>query len=277
MAGGTSAGEAAAINPRETIVLIHGLSDTREVWTRQAPFLRCSADVIAYDVRGFGASPVGAADGTVRQMADDLAQLLSAMASGPAWLVGFSMGGVIAQRFALDFAAMVEGLVLIASSCKIGRAGVDYFRQRIEVATNGGLAALAPVNAEDARACLATADEVLIAEYQRLRVGAVRDVEGYLNACTAMQGLEGDGLIPELGAIRRPTLVIAGEHDPFCPPRASQMIAEAIPNADFTVVPDVGHCLHWEASDTLNQLIRGFIDNHGRGAMPAVAAPGETA
>jgi pimeloyl-ACP methyl ester carboxylesterase len=253
------------MNSPETIVLIHGLSDSREVWTRQVPFLRRSANVIAYDVRGFGASPVGAADGTVRQMADDLAQLLSAMASGPAWLVGFSMGGVIDQRFALDFADRVAGLVLVASSCKIGRAGVDYFRERIDVATNGGLEALAPINAKDARACLATTDESLIAEYQRLRTGAVRDVEGYLNACRAMQALEGDGLIPELGAIGQPTSVIAGEHDPFCPPRASEMIAEAIPGASLTVVPDAGHCLHIEASDTLNQLIRGFIDHHGQG------------
>ncbi len=254
---------------KATIVLIHGLSDTREIWLRQAPFLQCSADVITYDIRGFGSSPVGAANGTVDQMADDLAQLLSALAAGPVWLVGFSMGGVIAQRFALDFPERVAGLVLVASSCKIGRAGVDYFGQRIDLATKGGLEGLAPANAEDARTCLsANANEAMIAEYQRLRVGAVRDIGGYLNACRAMSALVGDGLLPELGGITHPTSVIAGEHDPYCPPRASEMIADAIPGAEFTVIPDVGHCLHWEAGDALNQLIGDFIAKHSRGDAP---------
>jgi len=68
------------------IVLVHGLSETRNVWWRQVSFLEPSMRVITYDVRGFGSSPAGAADGTVRQMADDLAQLLSAFETGPAWL-----------------------------------------------------------------------------------------------------------------------------------------------------------------------------------------------
>jgi 3-oxoadipate enol-lactonase len=250
---------------KETVVLIHGLSDSRDIWSRQVPFLQRYADVITYDIRGFGSSPVGAANGTVDQMADDLAQLLSATTSGPAWLIGFSMGGVIAQRFALDFPDRVAGLVLVASSCKIGRAGVEYFGQRIDLATTGGLEGLAPVNAEDARNCLsANADETMVGQYQRLRVGANRHIGGYLNACRAMSALVGDGLLPELGKITHPTSVIAGEHDPYCPPRASEMIADAIPGAEFTVIPDVGHCLHWEAGDTLNQLIGDFIARQGR-------------
>ena len=72
------------MSERPTAVLIHGLSETREVWSRQVSFLQRSMAVIAYDVRGFGASPTGAADGTVRQMADDLAQVLSALAAAPA-------------------------------------------------------------------------------------------------------------------------------------------------------------------------------------------------
>ena len=92
-------------------------------------FLAHSMNVMSYDVRGFGTSPVGAGNGTVGQMADDLAQILSAHSAVPAWLVGFSMGGVIAQRFALDFPEMVQGLILIASSCTVGRPGSCVFQQ----------------------------------------------------------------------------------------------------------------------------------------------------
>ena len=71
------------MSKRPTVVLIHGLSETRDVWRRQVEFLEPSMRVVTYDVRGFGASPTGAADGTLRQMADDLAQIVSAFAARP--------------------------------------------------------------------------------------------------------------------------------------------------------------------------------------------------
>jgi pimeloyl-ACP methyl ester carboxylesterase len=243
----------------QTAVLIHGLSEQRSVWSRQENFLRNFMNVVTYDVRGFGASPVGAANGTVAQMADDLAQIISAQVAGPAWLVGFSMGGVIAQRFALDFPGMAQGLVLIASSCTVGRPGQAFFNSRIEQVSKGGLAAIAAITDGDARGCFSMGDEALIAEYQQLRTTAVRDPRGYLNACRAMLRLADEPMMPELGAINCPTCVLAGERDPYCPPRASEMIAAAIPGAELTVVPEAGHCMHWEARDITNKLILDFI------------------
>ena len=131
--------------PLEGPGLIHGLSESRSVWSRQVDFLQRSMNVVSYDVRGFGQSPVGAGNGTVGQMADDLAQILSACDTGPAWLIGFSMGGVIAQRFALDFPGLVRGLLLVASSCKVGRPGQEFFNSRIEQVSRDGLAAIAAI------------------------------------------------------------------------------------------------------------------------------------
>ncbi len=248
----------------QTAVLIHGLSEERSVWSQQEPFLQRSMNVISYDIRGFGASPVGAGNGTVGQMADDLAQILSAHRAAPAWLVGFSMGGVIAQRFALDFPQMVQGLVLIASSCMVGRPGVAFFNDRIEQATQSGLEAIAAITATDARGCFSMGDEQLIAQYQQLRTAAVKDVNGYLNACRAMLRLADEPIMPELGAIDCPTMVLAGELDPYCPPRASEMIADVIPGAELTVIPGAGHCMHWEARDITNDLILEFIERKCR-------------
>lgn len=250
---------------RKTAVLIHGISEERAVWGRQQPFLARSMDVVAYDVRGFGASPVGAGNGTAGQYADDLAQVLSALDCETVWLIGFSMGGVIAQRFALDFPERVEGAILLASSCAVGRPGREYFEKRIEEVSAGGLDALAHLNAGDARGCLATEDEDLIAEYVDLRVGAVRDAAGYLNAARAMLRLGDEPLTPELGAIACPTLVVAGELDPYCPPKASEMIASAIPGAKLEVLKDAGHCFHWEAADATNELLYDFNETRSRG------------
>ncbi len=252
----------ATASSHKTAILIHGLSEARHVWSRQQAFLEQSMRVIAYDVRGFGCSPVGAANGTVAQMADDLAQILSARSTGPAWLIGFSMGGVIAQRFALDFPTLTSGLILIASSCTVGQAGQEFFRDRMGQVGAGGLETLAAINEYDARGCFSLGDEKLITEYQQLRIGAVRDVEGYLNAGRAMARLAEEPIVQDLCKIDCPTLVIAGETDPYCPPRASEKIAEAIPGSRLEVVPQAGHCLHWEASDATNKLMHDFLINH---------------
>jgi len=251
-----------ASSAHPSAILIHGLSEERSVWSRQVSFLQRSMNVVSYDVRGFGVSPVGAGNGTVGQMADDLAQILSALGAGPAWLVGFSMGGVIAQRCALDFPDMVKGLVLIASSCTVGRPGQVFFNSRIEQVSAGGLEAIASITENDAPGCFSMGDEQLISEYLELRTCAVRDPNGYLNACRAMLRLADEPMVQELGAIGCPTAVLAGELDPYCPPRASEMIAEAIPGAELTVVPGTGHCMHWEARDLTNDLILEFIKRH---------------
>jgi 3-oxoadipate enol-lactonase len=246
-------------NSEESVVLIHGLSETRAAWSRQMAALQPSMNVLAYDIRGFGSSPTGAADGTVGQMADDLAQLVSAFAAGPVFLVGFSMGGVISQRFALDFPELTKGLVLIASSCVVGRSGRAFFNQRIEAVETGGLESLAVTNDSDARGCFWTDSEDLIAEYKKIRIGAVRDPLGYLNACHAMLGVADEPLTEQIAAIQKPTLVISGEHDPYCPPKASKMIADAIPGAEHVFIDDSGHCLQFEASDILSKHIAEFV------------------
>ena len=77
-----------------------------------------------------------------------------------------------------------------------------------------------------------------------------------------MLRLADEPMMQELGAIVCPTMVLAGELDPYCPPRASKMIADAIPGAELTVIPGAGHCMHWEARDTTNDLILEFIERH---------------
>jgi len=248
-----------ATNEKETVVLIHGLSETRAAWSRQVAALSASMNVLAYDIRGFGSSPTGRADGTVQQMADDLAQLLSAFATAPVFLVGFSMGGVISQRFALDFPELTRGLVLIASSCAVGRGGRAFFNQRIEAVETGGLESLAVTNDSDARGCFWSGSESLVAEYKAIRIGAVRDPLGYLNACHAMLGIADEPLTEQIAAIQKPTVVISGEHDPYCPPKASAMIADAISGAEHVLIDDAGHCLQFEASDILNNYIANFV------------------
>jgi pimeloyl-ACP methyl ester carboxylesterase len=98
----------------KAIVFLHGWHARASVW--QAPLLGFAAEYhcIAPDLRGFGNSRACAGPFTVEQASDDVRALLEALAIDRAIVVGHSMGGTIAQRFAADHPERARALVLVA-------------------------------------------------------------------------------------------------------------------------------------------------------------------
>ena len=76
-----------------------------------------------------------------------------------------------------------------------------------------------------------------------IRRESTADPRGYANACRAMASLNSAPLDPELEAIAVPTVVLAGDADQHCPPRAGEIIAERITGSVLRVLPDTGHPL----------------------------------
>ena len=79
--------------------------------------------------------------------------------------------------------------------------------------------------------------------------------EGYAGCCAAIEHMD---LVPELGAIRAPTLVIAGRQDPATPPEHGERIAAGIPGARLELV-DAAHLATIEQPDVMTDLIAGHL------------------
>jgi len=242
------------------LVLVHGLSEERSVWRYQVPAFRDRFRLIAVDVRGFGESALGEGREDARQFAEDLRALLDHLGIPQAVLWGFSMGGVIVQRFGVDFPERCQALVIASSSSRVGRSAVEWFRTRAERARREGLPAVQALNREDASGFFASAPPERVEEYIRLRMEAVRDPLGYANACMAMARLGEAPLDPDLPRIACPTLVFTGERDPMCPPRASEIIHRAIAGSRLAILPGLSHLAHWEDPDAVNRTVRAFLD-----------------
>lgn len=243
----------------EPLVLIHGLSETRAAWSNQVQEFSKYFRVISYDIRGFGESETGTPEGTPHQFAGDVAGLLSSLDIEQARLWGFSMGGVIAMRVAIDYPQMVKALVLASSSSRINSQAVEFFKLRASLASSSDLTGLIDQNTQDAKACVAEDRPDLVERYIELRNGAVQDPKGYANACAAMTSLYEHPLTEELAAIKCPTLVITGERDIFCPPKAATIIQNRIPGSDLRILPGASHCAHWEQADTFNSIALEFL------------------
>lgn len=241
------------------VVLVHGLSETQASWQQQHGMLSQQFRVVACDVRGFGESETANASPRPEQYGEDLRALLAHLSIGSAVIVGFSMGGVIAQRFAIDHPEMATALIIAASSSVVNRQAAEYYRERAELAETQGLEAVRATTANDAGACFVASGPLVVEAYRHLRRQAVRDARGYANACRAMATLRERPLTQELASIRCRALVITGERDVLCPPKASEIIHGAMPNSRLRILRGVGHCLHWEDPASFNGALIDFL------------------
>jgi 3-oxoadipate enol-lactonase len=86
---------------------------------------------------------------------------------------------------------------------------------------------------------------------------AATPAEGYAACCAAIERMD---LRPDLGAIRAPTLVIAGRDDPATPPEDGERIAEAVPGARLEVVADAAHLASFEQADEVTRLVLDHLE-----------------
>jgi 3-oxoadipate enol-lactonase len=104
---------------RPPVVLIHGWAyDSLGAWLRVAPLLAAEARVVAIDLRSHGKSDRGRGRAQIDDLADDVASVLEALHLGPAPVVGYSMGGMVAQSLARRHPGRVSRLVLLATAAR---------------------------------------------------------------------------------------------------------------------------------------------------------------
>jgi len=250
----------------DPLILLHGLGDDHRAWRRTLPDLMVRRRVLMYDLRGHGETSLGTADGTLRQLGDDLAALMDALDLERADVAGFSLGGTIAMRLAIDHPDRVRGLALVATSSRVGRAAADWYRQRVEMVDRNDPQLRETLDKDTADVYAespAELDEGLL-----IRRQSTEDPRGYGNACAAMAALNSSPLDPELPRIAAPTLIVASDLDRHCPPRAAEIIAAGI-NASATsrvkleVLTGAGHPIPVEKPCELARSVNSFLAEIG--------------
>ena len=235
------------------LILVHGLADDHRLWRKAIPELALSNRVILYDVRGHGQSSAGRPDGTLQQLGDDLLSLMDAIGVEKASLAGFSLGGTIVMRVAIDHPERVESLFPVATSSRVGTAAATWYLERAN--HEGDLRAVIDQDTVDAYHISPGELEDGLA----IRRQSTVDSAGYRNAARAMAGLKAKPLDPELSRIAAPTLVISTDLDQHCPPRAGEIIRSGVPGAQMEVINGSGHMVPAEKPAELTLLIRTFL------------------
>jgi len=172
-------------------------------------------------------------------------------------VAGFSLGGTIAMRMAIDHPERVRGLVLVATSSRVGSAAAGWYRERVDMVERNdpGLRATLDRDTADVYAQFPSELEGGLL----IRRQSTADPRGYGNACAAMAALNAAPLDPELSRISAPTLIVASELDRHCPPKAAAIIAGGIKGSRLEVIPGAGHPIPVEKPDELAGLMDAFL------------------
>ncbi len=237
------------------VILIHGVGAELHSWNDVVPALAATHTVLRMDLRGHGKSPPVVPPFSLEGFADDIIAVLDREGIDRADVVGFSLGGLIAQRIALDHPERVGRLALLATVA--GRTEEERRRvaSRHAVILRDGIAAVTEGAKErwfTEKFAAANPERVAL----RIRQLVANDVTSYAEAYRIFGS--GD-LADRLHEIGHETLVLTGELDSGSSPRMSRLIHERIARSRLVILPELKHSLLVEAPDLIANHLVAFL------------------
>ncbi len=237
------------------VILVHGLAEDLRSWDPLLPALS-DFTVYALDVRGHGGSSVGDGDGTLAQLAADLERFVQKV-SGPAAVVGYSLGGTIALRAAADADTAIRHVIAVASSSVVGRGAADFFAGRIAQIESHQWDEFAAGLRSDTSQQVVTAPD--LDALTATRLVAVGDGDGYVNAARAMIGVRSSPLTNDLARIKVAVDVVGADQDVFCPRKAADLIVEGVPRGRYHEIEGAGHLISVDQPARYGSLISRLL------------------
>ena len=122
----------------ETVVFIHGLAASADIWSGQAERLSDRFRTICYDLRSHGRSQAVVKPCTRSELAGDLIALLDALEIDRAVVVGHSGGGVVAMQSAVEHPERIRALVLVGTASECNDATAKWYLETAEKARQSG-------------------------------------------------------------------------------------------------------------------------------------------
>jgi len=236
------------------VVLTHGLGGDVEFWAPHVDALTMHHRVLRWDLRGSGSSAKPPGPYTPALFARDLAGLLDHLGEATAHLVGHSGGGVVAQRFALDFPERARSLVLASTSSEVGEKAARAWSRLADVVEQQGFG---PDREPDTRGFSATF-AAAHPEVVRELAARTRRNEPAAYAATA-RAFGRYNWTAELGGIGAPTLILQGLADQMTPPGGSVILSRRILRSRLVLLPDAGHNFPLEAPALFTATVSAFL------------------
>jgi 3-oxoadipate enol-lactonase len=247
----------------ETIVLVNGLADDLETWAFQMDdLLGAGHRVLRFDNRGVGQSSAPEGPYTTRLFAEDAKELVDELGLTDFHLVGVSMGGMIAQEYAIAYGSDLRSLTLACTYAAPGPFCSRMFAMWADLAPKLGV----PFVMRDVTLWAFTVPffeerEEELKEFEAAMADLPQPLDAYL---AQLSSIRTHDCTDRLGEISAPTLVLAGEEDILIPVRLSRRLHDGIAGSQWKTTKG-GHACVWEHPSEFNGALLEFVNAHRGG------------
>jgi 3-oxoadipate enol-lactonase len=232
----------------------NSLGANYSMWDLQAHEFHKKFRLLRYDTRGHGQSSATPGPYSIEQLAKDVVALLDELDLDRVHFCGLSMGGMIGMWLAVNTPERLNKLVLCNTGAKIGTP--EAWNARIEAVRKNGMKSVAPAVVERwFTPAFREKSPAVISN--TLKMIEEANADGYSACCAAIRDCD---YCARVAAIRTPTLVISGAHDPATPPADGRFIAQQIPGARYVEL-DAAHLSNIEAQDRFSQELAAFLNS----------------
>ena len=246
-----------------TVLFLNGVMASTSSWVNQLPPFEASGfKIVLHDFRGQLKSSKPKGPTTFAHHANDVMALMDHLGIESAHLIGTSYGGEVGMRCAIDHPKRVLSLSVIDSVSELDdplratvndwkeaantRHGETFFQRMMgSIYSPGFIAKNGDMLAQRAKAMNAIGSDYFD--------GQITLYDTFLNDVT---------MTSELPRIQCPTLILCGALDTLKPVKFSAILAQAIPHAEYLILPDCGHVAIFEKPNELNSALLGFILKH---------------
>ena len=233
------------------VVLLHGWCGDRAFWRQQAASLSQRYRVLSLDFRGHGDSEAPPDGYTLAQLAVDVVTATRALGHSPAAVVGHSMGGMVAQRLAVNHPTSVSALALVATAA----ADPDDALISARILDDAPLSGYREAFERHSPRWFAADADPTIKEWALSRMRRVPERVA-LELVGDYRGLD---FRAEMPSIEAPTLVIGATADVSTRAERSEEIATAIPGAKLVLVESAGHFVQLERPAEVTGALTEFL------------------
>lgn len=241
------------------LLLIAGFSGNTTGWLPVQPALAEHFTLIMFDNRGAGRSCVPPGPYTIAQMADDAAALLENLGVNRTHVLGSSMGGMIAQELALRHPERVAKLILNVTAARPTPALMRFLEASVWAIEHG----MPPADRAFWVLPWMASPAIMTAHERVMQTLAVQQANPYPAPDAGMiaqaQAIMAHDVLDHVGQIAAPTLVLSAAEDILTPAAGGRELAEAIPGAQFQLLPRGAHVTAAEYPGEVSAAMLEFL------------------
>lgn len=240
------------------IVMIHAIGMNFRMWNQVLSESETMGQkIVLYDIRGHGGTAEWGSDWTLASLANDLIQLLNAIDIDTVSIVGHSLGGMIAQVFALNYPRRVEKLILSSTTSGQTSESRQGLQARADQVESNGMESIVD----------GTIQRWFTPDFINRNEEVVKSVRRDLLNCSssafakATRAIAGLDLWDEIAHITSPTLVMTGAEDPGTDVATAKRIHAQIPHSQLKIIPNASHMTPIEQGVVFTDNITRFLND----------------